>query len=570
MTGASQLSARKPGFWTRCRFAVGALVAAVLYFVCEELPAADSVRRVDVRVTSIAGPNLYIDHGREAGLEPGDIVTLTVPGQGVARVRIDSVSRTSARCTVPGGGNLFIDVGTPGSVIVPEERFAVPSAGAPPATERVVPEHPPWLQELDAFETDQPLLVPPIVRAREDRPTEIHGRIYGQYLHNINLYYGDNQYSIARTGVELWIENPFHEGGGIHFDGGAYLRGYNIWDGSDDLALQAWPTGLSYYWGGTEDQPLRFEVGRFFHSEFAEFGLIDGTEFVYRTSRGHRVGFSFGFLPAPFPYPSTGEDLAASVFYRFVSEETEQLQAGVGFQHTWHNGTPDRDLLIGTLGWYPSSKLSLNGSVWADFYTSSDTVKTVPVELTEGFLNATYRVDSTWGFGGNVNYFRWPETLRKIYRPISDVYILRNQVLRVGLRGWKSLGEHVRFDVRVDQWFDQDDEGTAWDVAMTLSDWPLDQYQLILGVYDTDGLYSSGPGGRISLMRFFSRGFVSIGYDTGGFLYNPSNLLFLQQSVHAALDLTLTPTTSISLTGDYRFGNRQEALTGGVYLQKRF
>jgi hypothetical protein len=442
------------------------------------------------------------------------------------------------------------------------------SSPSPKAPDEAI--HPPWSHPLGEFDTDQPLLAPVVVRDAKDRPTQMHGRLYAQYIHNLNLYYGDNQYSIGRAGLELWLENPFEAGGGIHFDAGFWARGYNVWDDGEDLDFQGWPTGLSYYWGGTEEEPLRFEVGRFFHNEFAEFGLIDGTEVVYRTPRGDRVGFSFGFLPEPFPYLRTGEDLAASAFYRFVSDGTEELDAGVGYQKTWHNGQPDRDLVIGTVGWYPSSRFSLNGSLWADIYTSSDTVKTVPVELTEGLLNGIYRVDATWGFGGHVSYFRWPETLRRLYRPISDTYLLRNQVFRVGGRVWKSLGPYVRVDLRVDQWFDQDDEGTAWDVGMTLSDWPLEQYQLILGVYDTGGLYSSGPGGRVTLMRFFSKGFVSVGYDTGGFLYNPTSLLFHQQAVHLSVDLTLTPTTSISVSGDYRLGNRQEALSGGMYLQKRF
>ena len=37
---------------------------------------------------------------------------------------------------------------------------------------------------------------------------------------------------------------------------------------------------------------------------------------------------------------------------------------------------------------------------------------------------------------------------------------------------------------------------------MTISDWPLKQFDLILGAYDTDGLYGSGPGARVTLMRF--------------------------------------------------------------------
>lgn len=537
------------------------------------LAQAESARKIEVRVSSIAGASLYLDKGREAGLQAGDLVTIVVPGQGVVQLPIQSVSRTSSRCIVA-GGNLFVDIGTRGVVMVPEERFSAPESApsetAPAAPDSAPPAHPPWEAPLGEFDADDPLLAPATVRDPDALPAEIRGRLYAQYLHNLNLFYGDNQYSIGRAGLELWVDHFLSPEGGLHFDGGLWVRGFNAWENTEDLELQGWPTGLSYYWGGTEEQPLRFEVGRFFHHEFAELGLIDGTEVAYRTERGDRVGFSFGFLPDPFPYLSTGHDLAASAFYRFVSDETEELQAGIAYQKTWHDGEADRDLIIGNLGWYPSPRFSLNGSLWADIYTSDDTVKQTPIELTEGLLNAMFRVAPTWGFGGHVSYFRWPETKRKLYRPISDIYLLRNEVLRVGAQAWKELNDHLRFDVRVDQWFDQDDEGTAWDVGMTISDWPLKQFDLIFGVYDTDGLYGSGPGGRVTLMRFFTKGFVSLGYDSGGFLYNPSRVQFQQQAVHAALNLTLTPRTSFSLTGDYRFGNYQEALSGGLYWQMRF
>ena len=66
------------------------------------VPAARSVAeddglRVEVHVTSVVAGQLYLDAGREAGLEPGDRVRLLPPGAAPVQATVLSVSSSSAR-----------------------------------------------------------------------------------------------------------------------------------------------------------------------------------------------------------------------------------------------------------------------------------------------------------------------------------------------------------------------------------------------------------------------------------------------------------------------------------------
>ena len=53
--------------------------------------------RVEVHVTAVTGSDLYLDAGREQGLEPGDRVRLWPAGASQVQARIVSVSRSTAR-----------------------------------------------------------------------------------------------------------------------------------------------------------------------------------------------------------------------------------------------------------------------------------------------------------------------------------------------------------------------------------------------------------------------------------------------------------------------------------------
>lgn len=540
-------------------------------------PVLGATRKIEVQVTAASGDSLYLDKGRAAGIEPGDEVILFPPAAGVVHATVQSVSRSSCRCRVV-SGQRFIDIGTRGHVLVPAERGAERSERGS-VESRVVPEHPPWTRPPEDWDQSQPLLAPAFSLTPEERAPEMHGHLYAQYLHTWNNLPADSQYSLGRFGASLWYENPMQRGGTLHLDGefnrrtALFEEGWNDFDGLGRLDR------FSYYWGDTPDHPLRFEVGRFLPSGFPEFGLLDGTELVYRMPAGHRVGVSAGYLPEPFPGLVTGEDLQLAAFYRWVSDPEEVLSQGIGFQKTWHRGTPDRDLLIYSLDYDPNEYLSVHGTVWGDFYDGHDTLKDQPFEITEAIVQPIIRISPWTGGGAFFSYVRWPQLLRREYSPFVEAQVVGSRVARQGIFAWHELGDHVRLDGRVDRWNDESDEtGVSWESRVSLRDWPIDSGEVALSVFGTHGRYSAGPGGRILVGRRWSTGYASIAYEIADFrldspisapLWSGRPTGLVQQWLRATLDFSIGTDKSVSLFTDYRFGQRQDAVQAGVFFQKR-
>ncbi len=552
----------------------------------EETTHPGAIQRVQVRVTASSGGSVYLNKGRDAGLQPGDEVTFFPPDDGIINGTVQSVSKNSVRCTIL-SSQRTIDIGTRGEALIPSDRLSPEQEQ--PTPRRDVPEHPPWTDTPQNWDQNQPLLAPAYAQAASEREVQIHGRMFASYLHTWNQYDNQSQYSLGRIGTAMWIENPFRRGGGLHIDGELNRRGVFLVDDSDNFNGPARLDRLSYYWGGTDDRPLRFEMGRFLSYEFPEFGIIDGSEVVYRTASGHHIGASVGFLPVPFPNLATGDDVNVTAFYRWVSNPDEVLSSAVGYQKTWHKGTPDRDLLIWTTDYDPNDRTSVHSSVWVDFYDFRDTLKTSSAEVTQAIVQPTYRIRPGHGFGANVSAIRWPQLLRREFSPFVNQQIVGDNVVRWGLFTWHDLGERTRVDGRVDQWHDQTPQtGTSWEGRIALRDWLYPNGEVAFALYATQGTYSSGPGGRVSLNRRYRWCFASLWYDvanyqlaaqtgatqtgatqTGAIAMGNDRSGLLQHSVRANLDFTVSSDKSLSLSADYRFGSSQNAIQAGIFFQKR-
>ena len=515
-------------------------------------------QRIEVRVTAVSGTSVHIDRGSDDRLEPGDVVRLLPIGSPETSAVVRSVTRMSARCELKSGTG--IEVGVRGEVLIPSGR-------APNASE-----HQPWSYPPEEWNEEMPLLAPPRALLAAERETSISGRWYNQFDSTWDGQ-DDNRYLLGRSGIDLLVENPFKRGGGLHFDAELFSRMSQFDNGPDENDTEFRLDRLSYYWGGVRESPRRFEVGRFLQREFPEFGVLDGMEFTQRLSSGSRVGGSIGFLPEPFPEMKTGEDLQLSGYYKHFSGEEDELTLGIGAQKTWHDGAADRDLVATTAEWRPNERFSLYATSWIDFYDAGDVIKSSGIELTELHLNGSYRFESGNGLGLGLSRVLWPELKRQEFTPITANELNDSELTRLYLHGWRKLSKDVRLSARTNTWTDEDDSGSGGELRLGWRDLLIRDGEMGFEVFVNDGSFSSVVGGRVTATKATGENYWNLAwevaeYQQNGFAGSQENLL--QQDLRLGWDRYFQSGWNVSVSADQRFGDEQNALSLGFFVQRRF
>ncbi|MCA9259985.1 MAG: hypothetical protein KDA61_12325, partial [Planctomycetales bacterium] len=281
----------------------------------------------------------------------------------------------------------------------------------------------------------------------------------------------------------------------------------------------------------------------------------------------------------PFPNLALSDDFQVAAFYQWVFDPEESLTNGLGFQKTWHDGTPDRDLLIWTVDYAPSLSFSLHSAIWGDFFDARDTLEPHAFEISQAIVQPIFRIDPARGVGAHLAYTRWPQLLRNEFSPFVQSQIVGDEVLRYGFFAWQNLTDLLRFDGRVDRWSDQNDvNGTNWETRLSLREALVRNGEVAVALYATEGAYNRGHGTRILLSRRFERCTTSLWYDIANYDF-ASNAAFsgwgtypshlLQQSLRFNLDFNLAWNSTFTWFTDLRFGQRQDAVQAGLFLQKR-
>lgn len=436
---------------------------------------------------------------------------------------------------------------------------------------RRVPEHAPWAEPVDGWDSSMPLLAPARALRRDERDAELRGRAFAQYNHTMTRGAASNQYSLGRIGLSLSLDNPFGLGGSFNFDGDVSMRSAWLADGDDEQRFFGRIDRLSYAWGGTRDEPLRIELGRFLHSELPELGVIDGAEMVYRLASHSKVGVSGGFLPEFTAEMRTGDDLAAAIFYRFTAGDHQELSAAVAYQKSFHKGQADRDLLVANLDILPGEHFSFTGTALADIYGSGDRIKS-GLELTQAIARATLQTDPGHGIGAQLTYYRIPELLRDDFEPSIQDLLLEGEVLRYGVFTWQTITDALRLDARLDRFRDQRQAGYAWEFGAALSDWPLRRLTLRGAVFGNEGEFTTARGLRLTASQAFERGSITFGYDLTRYAFEGqvASEGSVQHGVNLNLNYNFTSTLSGSMYADYRFGGAIDSMSVGLFIQKRF
>jgi hypothetical protein len=547
-----------------------------------EESAEEEFVAVEVACTAISGQSVFLDQGRDAGIERGDTVRL-YPLQGSARLgRIESVSRSGARARMERGVE-GLDIGARGEVLVPRERLAqqssVPEESPPvpaPSEEPVEepperPEHPGWTAPPEDWNQSMPLLAPAHGVDPDERPRRMYGRVFTGLDWTLDDG-GPNQreYYSSRTGLDWTAENPFGHGGELEFEGEYFARSSDVEGGDDERDSRLRVDRLSYEWGGVRTSPHRTEVGRFLQREFPELGYLDGIEYAHRLRSGSRLGGSVGFMPVPDDLFRSGDDLQAALFYRYVSDESERFALGGGYQKTWHEGAADRDLLFATLDYHPSFSNSLYSSILLDYYSSGDDLKSSGLDVTQFIVNATHRTSGGHGLGAFFSHFAWPALERDEFPDVTAQQIMDNENTRLGLDGWYQATQSTRLNARADAWSDQDDSGGSGSLRVTLEDLLYRDGQVALEGFFTGGKFSDGVGLRASLWKYLERGSLSASWSSTQFDQSGIDEELMQHVLRFQGDLTLGEKWFLALYLESLFGDDQDTLSIGFLLQRRF
>ncbi len=516
--------------------------------------------RVELHVTAIAGDSAYLDQGANAGLAVGDRVRiLPLVGaslEGTVRV----VSSQAARAEFP-QGLAGVQVGDRAEAYV--SRAEATQVERPLGPEQG-PVHPPWEAPATEWPAEAPLLAPVAARGPNDRPQSFHGKAHlrGEWGEDTE---GGSDHTLFWAGAGLEVGNPFNRGGELEVDLDAYARRFDDEEEDDDesrLRVER----LSYREGGVRGEPRRIEVGRFLPDGLPELGVLDGFELGQRLPSGDTLGFSVGFLPAWDDAMASGDNLAASVFYRFVGADDGILASTLGLQKTWFEGASDRDLVLWTGDYRPFERTTLHGSAWVDLYSSGD--ERSGADLTQALFSATQGFDSGGGLGLTATHYAFPELKNDELFDATDEELQDTEVSRVSVRGWHPLSEELTGEARVSAFQDQDDSGVSYELGLTARDLLYEDGAVSLDVYDIEGKFASGVGVRTSASKSFSVGDVRLELDLTDYEVPSESLA--HDLVRALWQRSFGTDWSVSLNAEQRFGDDQSSSSLGFSVQRRF
>ncbi len=510
-------------------------IAMTLFLAVPIGAGEDDFERIVLRVVSSDPTGAAVDRGSRDGLEVGDTVEFFPRQGGVFRGSVSDVKDRTAFVRID-DPKFQPDAGTRGEVLIPRARLAAdepdPDApddpddpddpdnpdgagdgsggdgaggtGKPTEGEDVeviedpddvrAKDHPDWKNKDENYKKGKPLLAEVRPVRPNARDPKYSGRAYA--IGAITSIDSEFDASLFRIGTDILLENLFKRGGRIRFNTEMNFRT----ETSDQFGVDLLVRRASYAVGGTRFEPVRWEAGRFLHHAVPEFGVIDGFEWSKRNAKGHRFGASIGFLPTPTDDFDTLEDFSFSVFYRWIADLEENFSATIGFQKTWHNGEPDRDLIL-LKSHYHRGAWDLHGTLWIDLYTGGDDIKGSGLELTQAILQARRRWDN--GSGVNITFLHlaFPELLRNEFLPLLAAEIDANRLDRLSVEFWWDFNDRMRAHTHGRIWDDEDQAGGAGEFGFEIRDFPFRRLRGDITAFATAGQFEDTFGFRVTFGR---------------------------------------------------------------------
>ncbi len=535
---------------------------------------------VEMRVIAAAARRATVDRGTLDGLELGDRVTFRQKdgAERTGRV-IEITDRTSIVEPTDAGF-----VATPGMRVearLPAERFEVVEeiveeamaevVGDPATDESAQVEHPPWERPDDGWTQSMPLLAKVRPFRPEERESLLTGRLWSStdYASNTD---GDRSDLFLRLGADAELENAFGWGGRLALDTEWNYRDTDVpdEDGESDSRLRI--DRASYAFGGHRFAPDRFEVGRFLHSEFPEFGVLDGVEWNRRIAGGGSFGGSFGFVPEWDTLSEEGDDQEIATWYRWARDESEELSLGAGYQKTFHDFDADRDLVVLKVAWVPPHAWTVQGTAWIDVYGSGDDAKGSGAEVTQ----AWFSTGRSWEGGSSLDlsfrHLAFAETDREEFLPVTQAQLADDRYDRASFTARQRLGTvGIREEGGV--WSDEDDEGYDGELAFLVHDLIIDGALVEAAGFGTEGQFTTLAGWRTAIGVATEATSWRVGYEfvvnrAQGF--SAANDDLPTHRVSGNFDLNTISGWSVSLHGEVLLYDVETGWAAGVYLQRSF
>lgn len=531
--------------------------------------------RLPLRVSSSgAGGVVVIDRGTRDKVAAGDAVLFFArDGARYKGVVIEVRERTSV---VEMQEDFVPPPGTKGEVSFEKSRLEAkkekePGAGtaaAGTAAKDADKGKEKWTNKDKGFKPGAPLLSGVRPLKPEDRRKKLTGRAYliAQLTDNPS---GNFDNSLFRIGTDLTYMNVFGRGGGLRFNGeAAYLTD----------ALENDPTGsfllrrLSYFRGGTRFKSVSWEVGRFLQRGMPEFEVLDGIEVGKRTRGLDRWGFSAGYMPEADDNYASFTDFQLAGFYEYVADVRESLMAGLGYQKSWHNGSPDRDLIIGKFKWVPDDTWNVWGTLWVDYYTGGDLLRS-GFDVTYAILQAV----KTWKSGNSIEVYyrrvRFPYTQRNqgFIPPPDLTSLIDKRYDRVAMNAYLWLSEDQwRLTTHLSGWDAESGSGGAGELGVELF---AKRTRMHLVAYGSAATFENTWGARITIGQQLSGGRWDFMYDFSnhhlkGFPPDFNDLF--QHRVRLSGSIHKANGWDISVYGEALYYDEELNWSVGVTLSRRF
>lgn len=483
----------------------------------QEEAAPEDTLVLEFRVGSSERGWALIDRGSSDRLAVGDTVRFLPREGGTFTGTVSEIEERAARVELH-DRDFVPSPGTRGKVAIPRERL---KAGARPNLRRARKRAEPLSEGAPApvFENGdeewregEPLLA----RVRPVRPAERATRVHGQsyaILDHTQASEDERHDTFGRVGGGLVIENPFGRGDRLHADAEWNYRHVDVPDVDDEEDVELRLERLSYASGGSRFEHEGLEVGRFLQQGMAEFGVLDGAEWVFRRPSGHRYGASIGLLPELDEEFQTGSDLQVAAFYRWVADQSEELSASAGYQKTFHNGAVDRDLVVANVSRVPRAGWTFFGSAWLDLYTDGDDDKGTLMGLTQAYVSTGRRWQSGSTFDAVYSHMEFPEIDRNEFLPVDDAQLADDHSERLGLTSRLQLARDLRMLTGVGGWIDEDEGGGDAEFGFELRDFLVERGFADVQGFVTRGRFQTSAGGRFSTGRFSANGRWALDYE---------------------------------------------------------